>query len=146
MAFNGRLRTIGRVSGAAATTAPYVRRLATDEELRGDVADIMRSANNLMSHVRSDRRLRRDLQSLVESAQSGADHVRGDLRPRRLLRTFVVGTGLIITTLAFGIALAWPRSRRSVIRVADQTAQAANTRVRDIRERIATQTGEKQAA
>ena len=146
MAFNGRLRTIGRMSGVAATTAPYVRRLATDEELRGDVADIVSSANNLLNHVRSDRRLRSDLQSLVESAQSGADHVRGDLRPRRLLRTFVVGTGLIITTLAFGIALAWPRSRRSVIRVADQTAQRANTRVRDIRERIATQTGEKQAA
>ena len=146
MAFDGRLRTIGKMSGAAATTAPYVRRLATDEELRGDVTDFMRSANTLMSHVRSDRRLRQDLRHLVESAQSGADHVRGDLRPRRILRTLVIGTGLIITTIAFGIALAWPRSRRSVIRVADQTAQRANTRVHDIRERIATQSGERRAA
>ena len=65
MALNSRLRTIGRVSGVAATTAPYVRRLATDEELRDDVTDFIRSANNLMNHVRSDRRLRRDVRHLV---------------------------------------------------------------------------------
>ena len=80
MAITSRLRTIGRVSGVAATTAPYVRRLATDDELRDDVTDFIRSANNLMNHVRSDRRLRRDVRSMLESAQSGADHVRGDIR------------------------------------------------------------------
>jgi hypothetical protein len=147
MASIGRLRTIGKMSGVAVTTAPYVRRLASDEELRGDVSDFVRSANTLMSHVRSDKRLRQDLRNLVESAQSGADHMRGDLRPpRRMLRTFVIGTGLIITTIAFGIALAWPRSRRSVLRVADQTAQRATSRASDIRERIATQSGERRAA
>ena len=64
MASNGRLRTIGKVTGVAATTAPYVRRLATDEELRDDVAGLVRSATDLMNHVRSDRRLRRDIDHL----------------------------------------------------------------------------------
>ena len=68
---------------------------------------------------------------MMESAQSGADHVRGDLRPRRMLRRLVIGTGLIITSFAFAAALAWPRSRRSVIRVADQTSQRAGSRVHD---------------
>ena len=146
MASDGRLRTIGKMTGVAATTAPYVRRLATDEELRGDVSAFVGSANDLMSHLRSDSRLRRDLQHMMESAQSGAGHVRGDLGPRRMLRRFVIGTGLIITSLAFAAVLAWPRSRRSVIRVADQTSQRAGARVHDIRERIATQTGETRAA
>ncbi len=146
MALNSRLQTIGKVTGVAATTAPAMRRLARDEELRGDVADFIRSANNLMSHVRSDRRLRRDVGHLVASAQSGADHVRGDLRPRRFLRTLVVGTGLLITSFGIGIVLAWPRSRQSVLRVADQTTQRANATVHDVRERIARQRSDVKAA
>ena len=146
MAFNGRLRTIGKMTGVAATTAPYVRRLASDDELRGDVTDFIRSANNLMNHARSDRRLRRDLQHMIESAQSGADHLRGDIRPRGFIRRVFVGFGLMVAAFGIGIAFAWPRSRRSVLRVADQTAQRANATVHDVRERIATQTGESRAA
>ena len=70
MAMRG-LRTIGRVTGAAATTAPYMRRLATDQDLRDDVTDFVRSSNNLMHHLRSDRRLRRDVNKMVSSVQSG---------------------------------------------------------------------------
>jgi hypothetical protein len=146
MALNSRLQTIGRVTGVAATTAPTVRRLARDEKLRDDVADLIRSANNLATHVRSDKRLARDARDLVRSAQSGADHLRGDLRPRRILRTLFIGTGLLITSFGIGIALAWPRSRRTVLRVADQTTQRANATVHDVRERIAGQRSDAKAA
>ena len=146
MASISRLRTIGRVTGVAATTAPYVRRLATDDELRDDVSDFVRAANNLMSHIRSDRRLRRDVQRMFTSAQSGADHLRADVRPRSFLRIAVIGTGLLISSIGIGIALAWPRSRQSVMRVADQTAQRANATVHDVRERIGGQTSDVKAA
>jgi hypothetical protein len=146
MATVSRLRTIGRVTGVAATTAPYVRRLATDDELRDDVGDFISSLNNLMSHLRSDRRLRRDLQRVLTSAQSGAGHLRADVRPRSYLRMAVIGAGLLISSIGIGIALAWPRSRQSVRRVADQTAQRANATVHDIRERIGGQTRDEKAA
>jgi hypothetical protein len=146
MALNSRLQTIGRVTGVAATTAPAVRRLARDEKLRADVADLVRSANDLMTHVRSDKRLRRDVSHIVNSTQSSADHLRRDLRPRHFLRALVIGTGLLITSFAIGIAFAWPRSRRSVLRVADQTTQRANATVHDIRERIAGQRSASKAA
>ena len=153
MALNSRIQTIGRMTGVAATTAPRVRRLARDEELRDDVADFIRSANSLMSHVRSDRRLQRDVRHLVGSAQSGADHLRGDLRPRRFMRSLFIGTGLLIASFGIGVAFAWPRSRRSVLRVADQTTQRANATVQranatvhDVRERIARQRSDVKAA
>ena len=82
----------------------------------------------------------------MTSAQSGAGHLRGDLRPRRFLRTMFIGTGMFIASLGIAIVLAWPRSRRSVMRVADQTAQRADTTVHDIRGRIAGQTSESRAA
>ena len=137
MALNGRIRTIGRVGGVAAITAPYVRRLATDAELREDVADFARSANNLVTHLRSDRRLRRDLVDLIASAQSGAGHVRSDVKPRHhYLRTLMLGTGLIVLGMIAAVALGWPRARHGVTRVAGQTATRANATVHDMRERI----------
>ena len=80
-----------------------------------------------------------------ESAQSGAGHLRGDVRPRHFLRRLVVGTGLIITSLGVGIAVAWPRTRRQLTRVADQTTQRAGATVHDVRERISRRS-EEQAA
>ena len=143
MASSSRLRTIGRVGGVAATTAPYVRRLATDDELRDDVTDFIRSANNVMNHVRSDKRLRRDVRSMLESAQSGADHLRGDIRPRHhYLRNLVIGTGLIITSIGVAIAVAWPRTRSRITRVADQTTQRAGATVQDVRERMSRRSDE----
>jgi len=146
MALNGRIRTIGRVGGVAATTAPYVRRLATDAELREDVADVVRSANNLVTHLRSDKRLRRDILNLIASAQSGADHVRADVRPRRhYMRGMMLGTGLVMLGMIAAAALGWPRARQSVTRVAGQTATRANATVHDIRERIAPQSAQRAA-
>ena len=146
MALSSRLQTIGKATGVAATTVPYARRLATDEELRGDVADFVRAANNLTTHLRSDRRLRRDIGDLIASAQHGAGHVRSDVRPRHYVRTFFFSTGLVIIGMGVAIALGWPRARRNVTRVAGQTATRANATVHDIRERIAGQGAEKRAA
>jgi hypothetical protein len=141
-----RLRTIGKVSGVAATTAPYVRRLASDEELRDDVADFIRSANNIMTHVRSDKRLRGDVRRMMESAQSGAGHLSGDFRPRHTLRRLFVSTGLIITAIGVGIAVAWPRTRRQITQAVGQGTSRANAVVHDGRERVSGESGETLAA
>ena len=134
------------MTGVAATTAPYVRRVATDEDLRADVAGFIRAGNDLMRHVSADKRLRRDLRQIVESAQNSADHLRADIRPRHYGSRILFGAGLITTSMILGAALAWPRVRRSVVRVSNQTAQRANATVHDIRERIATQTSSTKAA
>lgn len=146
MALSSRIQTIGKVTGVAATTAPKVRRIVTDDELRGDVADFVRSANNLAAHLRSDKRLRRDIFNLIASAQRGAAHARADVRPRHYLRTLFFSTGLVIIGMGAAVALGWPRARRSVTRVAGQGASRANATVHDIRERIAGQSAERRAA
>jgi hypothetical protein len=137
MALISNMRTIGKVGGVAATTAPYMRRLATDDDLRSDVTDFVRSANNLMTHVRSDRRLRKDVNRMIGSVQSGAGHLRSDVRPRHhYLRNFFIGTGLIIMAVGAGIALGWPRARQKVSRAVDQTTSRASSTVQDIREKV----------
>lgn len=146
MASTSRLRTIGKVGGVAAVTAPYVRRLAGDEELRDDLADIIRSANDLMTRVRSDERVRDDARRVMASAQSGAKHLRGDLRPRHRLRRFLINTGLIITAIGVGIAVAWPRSRRQITQAVGQGTSRANAVVHDVRERVSGQGSEMRAA
>ncbi len=120
--------------------------MATDEDLRADVADFIRAGNDLLRHVSADRRLRRDLRHIVDSAQSSAGHLRADIRPRHYGRRILFGTGLIMMSMIVGAALAWPRARQSVVRVSNQTAQRANATVHDIRERIATRTSGRQAA
>ena len=145
MAWTSRMRTIGRVGGVAATTAPYVRRLARDDELRDDVTDFIRSANTLMAHVRSDRRLRKDVGKMMESVQSGAGHLRSDVRSHHYVRNFFVGTGLIVFGLAAAVAFGWPRARQQVTRAVDQTTTRANSTVHDIRERISGQRDERAA-
>jgi hypothetical protein len=133
-----RIRTVGKVTGAAATTAPYMRRLATDEELRENVSEFVRSANNLITHVRSDKQLRRDVGKMIESAQSGAGHLRSDVRPRHhYLRNFVIGSGLFIMGIGAAIVLGWPRARNRVTSAVGQTTSRATGTVHDVRERIA---------
>lgn len=146
MALRSRIQTIGKVGGVAASTAPYVRRLATDEDLRDDAADFIRSANNLMNHVRSDKRLRRDVRTMMESVQSGADHVRGDVKPRHFVRNLLVGTGLLIAAVLAGIAVAWPRARHGVTRAVDQSTSRATAAVHDVREKISHEKSDAQAA
>jgi hypothetical protein len=146
MASTSRLRTIGKASGVAGATAPYVRRLALDEELRDDVADFVRSANNLVSRVRSDKRLQGDVRGMMESAQRGADHLRGDLRPRHTFRRLLLGAGLIVASIGVGIAVAWPRTRRQITQAVGQGTSRANAVVHDVRERVSGEGSETQAA
>ncbi len=146
MASRSRLRTIGKLGGAAAVTAPYARRLVGDEQLRDDVADFIRSAGDLMTRVRSDERLGADLRRMMASAQSGAGHLRGDVRPRHTLRKVFIGAGLVIASIGAGIAVAWPRSRRQITQVVGQGTSRANAVVHDVRERVSGQDGEMRAA
>lgn len=146
MALNSRIRTIGKAGGVAAVTAPSVRRLARDEDLRDDVSGFIRSANALVNDVRSDQRLRRDLQTMMESVQSGAGHVRADVRPRHFVRNVLIGTGLIFAAALAGIAVAWPRARRGVTRAVDQGTSRATAAVHDVREKMASERRDAQAA
>jgi hypothetical protein len=137
MAISPRLRTIGRVTGVAAATAPKVRRLAKDDELRAEASDLVRSARDLVREVTSDERVRRDLRDIVSSALDGAGRVRQDVRPRhRLRRFFAFGAGLTLALVAIAAALAYPRSRQGIVRVAGETRQRATATVHDARERI----------
>lgn len=112
MASGSRLRTIGRVGSVAATTAPYVRRIASDEDLRDDVVNAVRAVGDLVNQIRSDEPLRNDLRSLLDSAQSARDHVVEDVKPRHFLRNLLIGAGLVTAALGVGIALAWQRTRQ----------------------------------
>ena len=133
------MQSIGRVTGVAASTAPYMRRLATDEDLRTDVADFVRAANTLMMHIRTDRRLRNDLGALISSLQSGAGHLRSEPQPSHYIRNLIIGTGMILIGAATAIVVGWPRARQGVTTVVGQTTSRANATVHDMRDRISRQ-------
>jgi hypothetical protein len=136
MAGTSRVRTIGKVTGVAVITAPLVRRLAKDAELRGDVADFIASAGHLVRDLGDDGRLREDLEHMAATMQSGAEHMRRDVRPRRVVRTLVVVTGGIALGVTVAAVLLYPRTRRGVVRVADQTVHGASARVDAVRRKI----------
>ena len=132
-----RIRSIGKVTGAAVTTAPYVRRLATDEELRSDLSGLLQSAAHLYRDISQDTRIRQDVRSMAESLRDGTDRMRQDIRPRDRSRTgLYVGAGMVLATLAIIAALAYPRSRQSMTRFAGETRQRASSTVHDVRERF----------
>jgi hypothetical protein len=136
MALDDRLKTIRRVTGAAAAT-PYVRRLVTDDELRTDMSDFVRSANDLVREVAADAQVRRDVADIIRSLQEGASRVRQDIRPQpHPWRRFAAGAGLFFAGIGVAATLAYPRSRRGLVRVAGETRQRASTTVHDARERF----------
>jgi hypothetical protein len=136
MALDDRLKTIRRVTGAAAA-APYVRRIVTDDELRTDMSDFVRSANDLMREVASDTRVRSDVADIIRSLQDGASRVRQDIRPRRHpWRRFAAGAALFFAGIGVAATLAYPRSRRGLVRVAGDARERASTTVHDARERF----------
>ena len=137
MAITQRTRTIRRMTSAATSTAPSVRRIATDEELRADMTDFVRSANDLIREVASDRRVRRNVRDMILSIQDGVGRVRSDVRPRRRGRSLsAFGAGLVFASFVIAAAFAYPRSRRSITRVAGDTRQRASSTVHDARERF----------
>ena len=146
MASDGRLRRIGRTTVLVAGTAPKVRRLARDDELRGDVSAIVRSAGDLVREVAGDERVRGDLREMIASAFDGTSRVRADVRPRRHgIRLFAYGALFALAVAAIAAALAYPRSRHGLVRVAGETRQRATATVHDARERFE-QRSERQAA
>jgi hypothetical protein len=136
MAITQRMRTVRRVTGAATSTAPYVRRLATDEELRADMTDFVRSANDLVREVATDHKVRRDAREMILSLQDGVGRVRSDIRPRRRSRSVMAfGAGVLFAAFAVAAALAYPRSRRRIASFAGETRERASSTVNDARER-----------
>jgi hypothetical protein len=138
MESNSGLRTIGKVTGVAATTAPVVRRMATDDELRANVSDFISSASHVIRDVAADRRLRRDMSRMISAAQDSRERVRQDLHPRGR-GMFMLGIGMVLGVAAVAGAIAgallYPRTRQTVLGAADQTMLRASATVHDIRER-----------
>jgi hypothetical protein len=133
MNVTGRLGTIGKVTGVAASTAPIVRRVATDDDLRADVSDFVASANRLVHGLASDKRLRTDLGRMVAAAQSGGEHLRHDMRPRSRAM-FWMGVGMVSGVLVITGALLYPRTRQGAVHAADQTMLRASATVHDLRQ------------
>jgi hypothetical protein len=135
MAVDSRLGTISRMTGVAASSAPLVRRMARDEELRGDVLQFISSANQIVRDVATDKQLRKDVRRLIRAARSGRARIGQEARPRTGRWLYFFGAGVVFGTLAVAGALLYPRSRRSVVHAAGQTRQRASATVHDIRER-----------
>lgn len=134
-----RVRTIRRLAGLAAVTAPKVRRMAADEELRGDVGDVVRATRDLVRDLAADEMVRGDVGDLVAAAVDSASRARADVTSRRQVRILpiVAGGGLLLLAGAALIAaLAYPRSRRTIVHAAGETRQRATTTVHDARERF----------
>jgi hypothetical protein len=136
MELNGRLGTIGKATGVAASAAPVIRRFARDEELRTDLSQFVASANDLVRELASDTRLRDDVRHMIEAAQSSRERLREDARPRGGRWMFFLGAGMVLGVLVLAGALLYPRTRQSVIRAADQTKQKTSATVHDLRQRV----------
>ena len=123
MRINQTIRGVGATARVAATAAPYVRRIMTDDEIHAALRDIAGAANDLVEHVShgsprdvlTDPAVRSDLAKIVGSVQHGAERVREKPRRsfvRRLLRiTLVVAAAGLVAG-----ALIYPRTRQVLTR------------------------------
>ncbi len=111
-----------KAAGVAALAAPYVRRVASDEELRDDMRELMRSANKLYTRVGRDNglrgivyddRVRRDVENVLDAIQHGAQRVIPPPAPRHhWLRWFFIISAVIGGAAAL---LFYPRGREKVM-------------------------------
>jgi hypothetical protein len=132
---NGRFGAIGRMTGIAATSAPVVRRLTADEDLRTDASELIGSAGHLARRLATDRQLRRDVRRMIAAARSGSRHIRRDASRRNNSRAlFWMGAGMVFGVLTVAAALLYPRTRQSVVHAADETIQRTSATVHDLRQ------------
>ena len=139
---------IKSVSQAASeATSPYARKLMaeTDEDVRSGLKHFVASADRLYNQLSSDVRvralatddeLRRDVDRIMGSLQDSARSVGRNARGRMDRRALVIGAGLGIVAACLAAALLYPRMRRRIVRVADETRERATTTVSNAREKV----------
>ena len=120
MAFdNNRAKVLGAASAASAA-APYVRRVLSDDELRGDLRGLIAAGRHLYEGLTTDGfskllddDARKDLDRMVAALQDASERV---VRPQRSSHwgSWLVGATLIGAAIA-GL-LIYPGTRKSIQR------------------------------
>jgi len=118
------IRGVGATARVAATAAPYVRRIVTDDEIHAALRDIADAANDLVEHashgsprdVLTDPAVRSDLARIVGSVQHGAERARR--KPRGSFVRRLLGVTLVVVAAAGLVAgvLIYPRTRQVLTR------------------------------
>jgi gas vesicle protein len=151
MAMNDKIKKAGTAAGAATAAAPYVRRLMSDHELRSAVQDLGGLAERLYEELSDGENrlqdssmaetLKQQAGRVVDSVQHTARRMTGaerreekrreeQRRRNRLTVLFGAGVGLLAAGLAAALLL-YPRSRKSLARVAEQTRERAASTARE---------------
>jgi len=131
-----------KAAGAAGAAAPYVKRIMSDERLRDELRNIVRSASRLYDDLSGDdsvRKLvkddsiRKDLDHLIESMQKAGQRA---VVPKRSTNWAAIA---IVSGIAGGVValLVYPRTRHG-IQSAYTTVRGGNLHaVEDVQENAA---------
>jgi hypothetical protein len=124
MTMNQTIRGVGATARVAATSAPYVRRIMTDDEIHAALRDVAGAANDLVGHIThgsprdilTDPAVRSDLANIVGSVQHGAERLTE--KPRRSFVRRLLGITLVVVAAAGLVAgaLIYPRTRQVLTR------------------------------
>jgi hypothetical protein len=120
MAFDNNRAKVLWAAGAASAAAPYVRRMLSDDELRGDLRGLIVAGRHLYERLTTegmskllDNDARKDLDHMVAALQDASERV---VRPRRRSHW---GSWLIGGTLIGGVVaglLIYPGTRKPILR------------------------------
>ena len=147
MAMLTKIRSASKAADAAVAAGPYARNLmaGADEDVRSTAKHVVDSADHLYARLSGDVRglalatddeVRRDVDRIIGSLQDSARSVGEGARGRLDRKALVIGAGLGLAAALLAVALLYPRMRRRIVRVADETRERASTTAREARERV----------
>ena len=147
MAMLTKIRSASKAADAAVAAGPYARQLmaGADEDVRSTAKHVVDSADHLYARLSGDVRglalatddeVRRDVDRIIGSLQDSARSVGEGARGRLDRKALVIGAGLGLLAALLAVALLYPRMRRKIVRVADETRERASTTAREARERV----------
>ena len=147
MAMLTKIRSASKAADAAVAAGPYARKLmaGADEDVRSTAKHVVDSADHLYARLSGDVRglalatddeVRRDVDRIIGSLQDSARSVGEGARGRLDRKALVIGAGLGLLAALLAVALLYPRMRRKIVRVADETRERASTTAREARERV----------
>ena len=147
MAMLTKIRSASKAADAAVAAGPYARNLmaGADEDVRSTAKHVVDSADHLYARLSGDVRglalatddeVRRDVDRIIGSLQESARSVGENARGRLDRKALVIGAGLGLVAALLAVALLYPRMRRRIVRVADETRERASTTAREARERV----------
>ena len=120
MAYQDSRAKVLRAAGAASVAAPYVRRIMSDDELRGDLRTLVIAARHLIEGLTEsgpskllDDDVRKDLDRMIAALQGAGDRV-VHVHERSTWGRWVIAGAVIGGTIA-GL-LIYPTTRRQMMR------------------------------